>query len=367
MTASGDLSESFVQDGVAENRISTGADKPDQLRSLIESSNYLSADTYWGEPKPEIYKFKNVVITSQGDLVFQKNGLLVQDNLGTGYDLLARKYTQVEIGQLAIKPEPKSLVHLDGISLNLNIAWGDAHYHFVLELLPRLYFLKEVEPKIFQALRYILIPHNLSGDYLVFLMFLFPELRCSFIRLEPQKLYSPTFLISVSQISTSVIGEFKKFVNDKTVINFSRRSRQAYYLTRLARTNHKRSRSIVNERELIDLLKRKGVQVFDPGSVSIIEQMHILSNASGLLSIHGGGLTNALFSKVPNAFVYEFFGGRYLNPCFYRMAVGCGLIYRVSIEESMNLSDAGTGVQHFWDNHFTLDLQHVEKELNELL
>ena len=56
-----------------------------------------------------------------------------------------------------------------------------------------------------------------------------------------------------------------------------------------------RYRKIVNERELLPLLREHGYEIIYPEKKSLIEQVMLFSESKALISIHGAALTNCMF------------------------------------------------------------------------
>jgi hypothetical protein len=57
------------------------------------------------------------------------------------------------------------------------------------------------------------------------------------------------------------------------------------------------SRRILNEDEIVELLKTKGFERYDTGKMSVVEQIALFANADIVMGEHGAGLTNVMFCK----------------------------------------------------------------------
>lgn len=67
-----------------------------------------------------------------------------------------------------------------------------------------------------------------------------------------------------------------------------------------------RARKVLNEDELIDVLRKKDFQCLDADKMSLAEQINIFRQCRRLISIHGAALTNAVFMP-ENSRVYELY------------------------------------------------------------
>lgn len=85
------------------------------------------------------------------------------------------------------------------------------------------------------------------------------------------------------------------------------------YVSRGTRMN---SRRVVQEPELIELLRPLGFEVIDPGDYDVQEQIDFFSAAEVVVGAHGAGMSNLVFSP-PGVRVLELFAPRYLNPGYW--------------------------------------------------
>jgi hypothetical protein len=84
-------------------------------------------------------------------------------------------------------------------------------------------------------------------------------------------------------------------------------------------------RSILNEEEVIDLVKPKGFEVVDSGTMSIQEQIKLFSEAKFVIAPHGGAITNLLYSS--DASLLEILPLERINRCFEWQSLVCGHRY----------------------------------------
>ena len=108
----------------------------------------------------------------------------------------------------------------------------------------------------------------------------------------------------------------RKFINPKTSVETSKK----IYVTR----EDSNYRKIINEGDVVTLLREKGYKVINPQLYEIDEQIEIFSNAEKIIAPHGSNLANIIFCK-PGTEIFEItptfrdnekmLEDRYLNLC----------------------------------------------------
>tara|TARA_B100000575_G_scaffold38675_1_gene26384 strand:- start:1703 stop:2731 length:1029 start_codon:yes stop_codon:yes gene_type:complete len=165
------------------------------------------------------------------------------------------------------------------------------YYSNLLQFLPRIFFLKENNIKI-------AIHRNSSTKFREFikLILISKKIDFSFVYLD-DGFYKftnseiPQFLsLSKSiQILKNLIQPKKSKFEDKKI-----------YVTR----EDSSYRKIVNEADILPILRSRGYKVINPQLYNIDEQVRIFSQADKIISPHGSNLTNIIFCK-PGTEIYE--------------------------------------------------------------
>ena len=88
----------------------------------------------------------------------------------------------------------------------------------------------------------------------------------------------------------------KKFLNPKTNVELSKK----IYVTR----EDSNYRKIINEGDIVTLLRQKGYRVINPQLYEIEEQIDIFSSAEKIIAPHGSNLANIIFCK-PGTEIFE--------------------------------------------------------------
>ncbi|MHC5673711.1 glycosyltransferase family 61 protein [Nostoc sp.] len=105
------------------------------------------------------------------------------------------------------------------------------------------------------------------------------------------------------------------------------------YITR-RNANYRR---VLNEDEIIQVLKKFDFTVLDPGDFTITEQVAIFSSAKIIISPHGAALTNLVFCN-PGTKVLEIFSPLYVNTCYRCLCNQVNIEYYYLLGEGKTLS-----------------------------
>ncbi len=84
---------------------------------------------------------------------------------------------------------------------------------------------------------------------------------------------------------------FKNKINNK---NFPKK---IYIDRRDATSNHRHLRKILNENEVKNYLSKKGYSIIALSELSFEDQIHLFSNASSIIGLHGAGFANLVFCE----------------------------------------------------------------------
>jgi len=101
-------------------------------------------------------------------------------------------------------------------------------------------------------------------------------------------------------------------------------------------------RKILNEADLINLLRKNGFEIINPNHFEILQQMKIFSNAELIISPHGSNLSNIIFCNT-NAKIYE------IGPNFNKP-------YEVNISNRYNILSNVSRLKYFKINSDSVDV-----------
>jgi hypothetical protein len=95
-----------------------------------------------------------------------------------------------------------------------------------------------------------------------------------------------------------------------------------------------RWRRLVNEEELLPIVKKAGFETVELERMSFREQVKLYSQAGVIAGPHGAGMTDLLFAPHGTR-VLEFFSPGFVNPVFYSMANALGQEYGYAVGETL--------------------------------
>ena len=169
---------------------------------------------------------------------------------------------------------------------------GNNYYSNLLEFLPRIFFNNKKNIKI-------AIHRNSSNKYRKFIerILNFLNVKFNFVFLDDDFYYFnksefPQFINLNESIKI-----LKEFLSPKINPDSSKK----IYVTR----QDSNYRKLINESDVITLLREKDYKVINPQLYEIDEQIEIFSNADKIIAPHGSNLANIIFCK-PGTEIFEF-------------------------------------------------------------
>jgi tetratricopeptide (TPR) repeat protein len=209
---------------------------------------------------------------------------------------------------------------------------NNIYFHWMLDILPRWELLR-LQNCDFDEIDYFVVDNSLPFQRETLNLLQIPESKQININtthhIQASKLIVPSFPASVAWMPKWTC-EFLKhhFLMPEYVKNTN--SQQRIYITRkLAK-----SRRILNEDEILNLLKSHGFTVVVLESMSVLEQAALFSQAEIIISPHGSGLTNLVFCQ-PGTKVIELFAPNYVYHCYWWISNLIGLDYYYLLGETL--------------------------------
>jgi capsular polysaccharide biosynthesis protein len=120
--------------------------------------------------------------------------------------------------------------------------------------------------------------------------------------------------------------------------------------------NRSGRRKIINLPELKPIFKKWGIEIIDPGTHSLSEQVDLFNSSSLIVGIHGAGLTNLAFCDYEKVKVLEISASDGVGCHYYWLCTSLG------IDWQMILGEEGDSNQSF-----KLSANKLEDELEKLL
>lgn len=227
--------------------------------------------------------------------------------------------------------------------------WSSNYFHWITEVLPKVFNLKKrlkrfcvMLPsdytKEFQiaSLKLLNVPY-INFDGIAFLNEVYlPDRQAPY-----SAHYNPLILKELSQEM--------KLATDLTV-NFG----PNIYITR----RNAIIRKILNEEDVISILKSSGFAIVDFEDFTFDQQISISHHAKFVVSIHGAGLTNIVFCN-PGTAIMEFsLENQSLDKCYFTLSDACDLNYYYQFCKSVNNSN------DYHSSDLIVDLKLLNENLN---
>jgi hypothetical protein len=133
----------------------------------------------------------------------------------------------------------------------------------------------------------------------------------------------------VDSLRKKILGKF--YAEDSI---YTHRYAKKIYISRKA-ANY---RKILNEEELMPILKKYNFAIYMPEELSVKDQITLFSNADIILGIHGAGLANILFAD-KNAKMLEIFPQYYLDQGISILSKVIGIAYFYMVGHSININN----------------------------
>lgn len=199
--------------------------------------------------------------------------------------------------------------------------WHNNYYHWMFDVLAKLDLLAQSKMKID---KYIINPLSLPFQSQTLKQFGISKKRIienhKDLHIKARKLIIPS--------QPTMLPEWAcQFLRKKLAENINQNEGKnskidKVYISR----KDANSRRIINEVEVLDILKRKGFSVVTLSELDVFEQIKIFDSAKVIVAAHGAGLTNLLFSKRKTKLI-EIFSPAYVHPLYWILSNRIGIDY----------------------------------------
>jgi capsular polysaccharide biosynthesis protein len=282
-----------------------GKIKADDINYLNDDElipiNNIKSDTY---PDHEyfLYKIKNGRIhtdMNENVSIINKNNLISDSSFQQIEGVIKSK----NYNSVLIKGTPRLKKKFKGKIFNLTLGGsGNNYFHFIFDLLPKIYLLKKKIP--LESINYFYVPEIKDWQKKIYSLFCIEKAKL--IDSKKFRHVEGDWVIAVSHP-----WYFKGYIQDETInipewiIKYNR----DYFLPLIKKFNNNkkifldRSSSeythcqIKNNNEIIDLLTKKGFTSYKVEELNIEEQIFLFNEASIIVGAHGAAFTNIIFCK----------------------------------------------------------------------
>jgi capsular polysaccharide biosynthesis protein len=217
----------------------------------------------------------------------------------------------------------KKIVHVKGNCLVVSHSWYDNYYHWFIEIMPRLFLLKE------ETAAYTLLIHaNLKPFHKEILAFFnFKEIVFikddelayassvtfpSFNHSDKKENLTTTF--SDPAMNKLLMQNMSKWIVSKTANQLTEKHLKIYISREKALY-----RKVLNEKELTDFLMTQGFAILYFEEYEFWKQVQLMQHAKIVIGLSGAGLSNILFMQ-KGSHVINFSHINLHEFCFYNVA-----------------------------------------------
>jgi len=187
------------------------------------------------------------------------------------------------------------------------------YYHWLSDVLPRI---KLYEP-VFEQIDHFCVASNVPAKFLEILKDF--GIRSEKILLvgEKEKLHFDHLYVSSLPGSEGRAPKWAvEYTREKLLKTDGPKQSKKIYFKR----GDNVERKILNEATLIALLENEGFEIIDPGTLTIYEQINLMSGAAIVIGAHGAALSNLLFCPDGTSVIEIFSPDYFRTDCYYTLS-----------------------------------------------
>lgn len=309
-------------------------------------------------PSPRAAIVRDALYSAHHRIVLLSRHEVLADSINDAYPF------RIGVGNVyGVFPE-----YISGFATSFRARWNN-HYHFLIDVLPRLELLRRPFFDRFEEIA-LLAPGGLLPGEQAFLdrMGLPPRTRVQDV--EADALYRVERYVHVSFPTLRFCGAvptwYRRCIRERLMP--SRPSRRSNRILISRRGANKRR--IVNYDDLESALKKAGFESIELEKLDLDEQVELFYDAEAVVGAHGAGLTNVLFSD--SVKVLELFPSWYVLPHYLYLCTSLGHPYRYCLARSIPNDPIAerrhilADLNRYNDQHFSVNVAKVLSELDEL-
>ncbi len=238
------------------------------------------------------------------------------------------------------------------------------YYHWMMDLLPKIQLLKESKKFNLNDIDYFLF-NNLNKKFQIEIIEYLNIPKEKIIQLSGSKKKKILFELE-DLIIISNIYDIKSKCNlvKKNLLMFNNKNHFKIYKNIYISRNKSRCRRIINEKELIEILKKFNFKILYLEELTIAQQKELFYNSKIVIGPHGARLTNLIFCK-KNTKVIEIFSENYTLNIYEEMSKVCKLKYSAFIGKG--IVPKNKKIPHCGREDILIDLDLFEKRLKQII
>ena len=262
-----------------------------------------------------------------------------------------------------VADHPENLITLDDDRLYLTIhhPWFN-YYHWICESIFRLWMVR----RQLDNLTLVLPEYYKHADFITGSLEPFKIKNIFYIpngkSLMVKNLYLPQIKPVCDSYNANHLKQVSKFYRDYVWLEKKIKVEkiEKLYVSRQLASRRK----VINEDEILPVIKKHGFTIFYPENHTFLEQVAIFSRVKYLVGTHGSGLTNLLFMRKGTSLL-ELHKDKtneldHPSPLFWYMAEALGINYYHQLCETHGRED-------YFEGDYIIDAATLEKNLVKML
>ncbi len=235
--------------------------------------------------------------------------------------------------------------------------WSKNYFHWFTDVLPKLYIVN----KNYKNEIVILRKGFENIDYIKKTLQMFENIEFQYIRtfqiakIKKLNIISPT--APTGNYNSDLIKEMRFFLLSLFSKKISKKTVTRIFISR----KKARNRKVINETEIISVLKKYDFEIIDFENYTWLEQMQFCFNAEYLIGVHGAGLTNMLFMKDYSKILELRRNDDTHNNCYFSLANALNFKY------FYQLSKVDDYKKRTQENNFYVDKNELEINITEMI
>ena len=304
-------------------------------------------------PETRLLRFRDVLASPEG-LLFKGASILPQSFAFPHHlnEWPTRSVFKFLVKNYVLRRRRK----IDGEVLWITDYWSTGHFHWLTDVLTRLFVVRErlsdsllVLPGRFETLD--VVRASLSAFGVVNVYYIAPDefVECRNLVMPshtaPSGHFKDEAIRGVRDVLLSAYGDARRSSHEKIYISRRRAEK----------------RRIVNEDDVMAVVRRFGFETVFAEELSFAEQVRICSRARYIVSNHGAGLTNILFMQDGGSVLELRHEADCINNCYFTLsaALDFNYFYQTCAPQDPT-ADPHTA-------HLVVDVDQLEKNLKLLL
>jgi capsular polysaccharide biosynthesis protein len=304
-------------------------------------------------PATSILELRDVRISPEG-LLFKRGKILTES---FAFPFLFDEWKKRSVVKFLIRNYSLRTRRLEQSAVWIVDDWSSGYFHWLADALSRLVLMRDhLRDKI------LLLPFQYQQfDYVQASLKAFAVQNVRFINanevLRCNRLFFPTPVAPSGHFREEIIQAVRNQLVGQYGLNDGTLPEARIYISR----EKAPKRKIVNEPEVVEVLRSHRFEVIHAEDLSFADQVRIVSQARYLVSNHGAGLTNMLFMAAGKSVLELRHRADRINNCYFTLASALNLNYFYQTCDSIKPNeDAHTA-------DLVVDPAELEKNLTRML